>query len=352
MANGYYIGIEAGSRTVALLANPAGEVVGRGTAGPSTYASVGTERCSQALWTAIIGAFSAAGINARDLLASESALPEVEAICVGMPGIERPKEESAVKRIFADFNLTQKVQVTSDAHIVLMAGVPAGYGLAIMAGDNGYTLGIGRNGAKARAGGWGYLLGEEGSAYWVGLEAVKAILAATDGRGPETLLAEWLAKEWKIPANRPDALSRQVYSLSAGLGTGGNKAQLEETLESYKRSIGVLAIQVERAAQKGDEAAANILDRAAEALENAASASISKANLEQLTTAAALFDATWILKGAAEKPKIPLAFSGTLLLSNQGELRHRLTERLETRCAAPVLVTDPAEGALRLALQN
>ncbi|MEI6046127.1 MAG: hypothetical protein WCS37_17385, partial [Chloroflexota bacterium] len=107
----YYLGIEATGRTVALLSDAEGNLLGRGLAPqPSIYSVVGLERCSQALWTAIVAAFEVAGFNTRDLALADAVLPEVTVICVAMSGVERPKDEAAVKRIIANFNLTRRGQ--------------------------------------------------------------------------------------------------------------------------------------------------------------------------------------------------------------------------------------------------
>jgi N-acetylglucosamine kinase-like BadF-type ATPase len=365
----YYLGIEATGRTVALLAGPDGEIVGEGTATSAVYSVMGQERSSQALWSAIIGAFSSAGINTRDLLQANQTLPDVAAICVGMSGVERPKDESQVRRILDRFNLTKNIVVTSDAHIVLEAGCnlenfsdPA-YGVAVLAGENGLAFAKGRDGRTARAGGWGYLLGEEGSAYWLGLQAVKALLRAADGRGDPTALAAMVEHEWKIPANRPDSLAQRVYSLLAGLGTGGNKAQLEESQENYKRTLAGLAPLVERAAATGDEVAAAILDEATGHLAGAATAALARVGLDGTVSTATptptptqAKNPTFQIGGMAfnlgqpAQAKIPFAIYGSVLLSNPGQLRARLQEALP-QCDDPLAVLNPAEGAVRLALR-
>ncbi|MBN9390061.1 MAG: hypothetical protein J0I20_18685 [Chloroflexi bacterium] len=362
----YYLGIEATGRTVALLAGPDGEILGEGTATSAVYSVMGQERSSQALWTAIIGAFSSAGINTRDLLQANLPLPDVAAICIGMTGVERPKDESQVRRILDRFNLTKNITVTSDAHIVLEAGCnlenfsdPA-YGVAVVAGETGLAFAKGRDGRTARAGGWGYLLGEEGSAYWLGLQAVKVLLRAADGRGDETALAAMVEHEWKIPANRPDSLAQRVYSLLQGLGTGGNKAQLEESQETYKRTLAGLAPLVERAAANGDDVAAAILDEATDHLAEAATAAIARVGLDEPDTAPApAKSSTFQIGGMAfnlggssqSQSKIPFAIYGSVLLSNPGQLRARLQAALP-QCDDPIAVLNPAEGAVRLALRS
>ncbi|HEX2911691.1 MAG TPA: BadF/BadG/BcrA/BcrD ATPase family protein [Chloroflexia bacterium] len=363
----FYLGIESTGRTVALLATADGEVVGEGSAGPSVYSIMGQERTEQAIWTAIIAAFASAGFNTRDLLKAEQALPDITAICIGMTGVERPKDEGQIRRILNRFNLSQKVIVTSEAQIVLEAGfVPeteteeaqAAFGVAVIAGDTGLAFARGPEGTSARAGGWGYLLGDEGSAHYIGLQAVKAVLRSADGRGNPTALTSMVEREWKLAENRPDTLSQRVYSLLAGLGTGGNKAQIEDSTENFKRNLALLAPLVERAAANGDEVAGEILDEAAGALAEAAEAAIVRAHLENLPAGKAPsfkvggIDFQLNVKADTNSNrKIPLAISGSVLLSNQGELRRRLNELLP-QCDNPIAVLNPAEGALRMALRE
>lgn len=332
----YILGIEATGRTVALLSDEEGNIVGEGVATSAIYSQVGQERAGQALWTALIAAFSDAGYNTRDMVGAGLALPTLKAICVGMTGVERAKDESQIKRIIARFNMSENIIVTSDAHIALEAGCigedaeqPA-YGLVVLGGESGLVTAKGRDGKLARAGGWGYLLGDEGSAHYVGLQAVKAVLRAADGRAEKTVLAELIEKEWKIATDRPDTLSQRVYSLLATLGTGGNKAQYEEATENYKKSLATLALGVERAAVQGDAAANLILEETAAALAEAAEAALERVGL------------------ADSAEKIPFALYGNLLNSNSGELRRRVRELLP-QCDDPISVFNPAEGAVRLA---
>jgi glucosamine kinase len=339
MAEKYYIGIEATSgRTVALLANADGEIVGEGAATSAVYSQVGQERSSQALWTAIITAFGGAGYNTRDMLEAGQTLPPVGGIAIGMSGIERAKDESQVRRIIARYNLTENITVTSDAHIILEAGCinpddpeQPTFGLAVLGGETGLALAKTHDGKLARAGGGGYLLGDEGSSHFIGLEAVRAALRAADGRGEMTALTGLIEREWKIPADRSDQLQQKIYGLLANLGAGGNKAQYEDTVESFKRALGTLAPGVERLAVNGDAVALEILDRTASALAEAAEAALERAGLQNADA------------------KIPFAIHGAALLTNAGALRNRLRQLLP-QCDDPISVMNPAEGALRLAM--
>ncbi len=362
----YYLGIEATGRTVALLADSTGKVIGRGTAGPSVYSVVGQERCSQAIWSAIVAAFSTAGFNTRELLETDTALPDVEAIAVAMSGIERPKEESAVKRVIADYNLTKKIIPLSEARSVLLAGTEDGIGIAVLAGDNGLAYAQAPDKRTARAGGWNYLVGDEGSAHYIGLRAVRRVLQAADGRGPETELSNLIAQEWKIPPERPDMLSAQVYKLATQPGTGGNKAQTEDSIEIYKRALAGLAPLVERSAAKGDRVSQQILEEVADNLAQSIRAVINRTGLfEQFqalrraggtTGTLGRRNSSYELAGKAgqkvvESAALPLTVYGSVITSNAGELRRRLVERLP-QCGEPIIVTEPAEGALKAAVAS
>lgn len=354
----YFLGIEATGRTVALLTDAEGEVLGEGVASSAVYSIVGQERSERNLWVAIIGAFEEAGFNTRDILGAEQVLPDVRAVCVGMSGVERPKDEGQVRRLLAKFNLFDKIIVTSDAHIVLEAASLAGqdenrpgYGVSILGGENGLAFAKGYDGRTVRAGGWGYLLGDEGSAHYIGLQAVRAVLQAADGRTDPTTLTAAVEKEWKLAENRPDTLSQRVYSLLASLGTGGNKAQLEESTEGYKRALAALAPLVERAAANGDGVAGAILDDVAAELAVSVEAVINRSGLNVARPATfKLGGLSFELTTGTTVPaaKIPLAIYGSVLMSNQGELRRRLQEQLP-QCDAPLAVLNPAEGAVKLA---
>jgi N-acetylglucosamine kinase-like BadF-type ATPase len=85
--------------------------------------------------------------------------------------------------------------VTHDAIAALYAGNPAGCGVVLIAGTGSIAYGRNGEGDEQRAGGWGYLIGDEGSAVWCGLEALRAVAHAVDGRGAPTMLTELLFGE-------------------------------------------------------------------------------------------------------------------------------------------------------------
>jgi N-acetylglucosamine kinase-like BadF-type ATPase len=79
--------------------------------------------------------------------------------------------------------LAGKVSVANDATLLFAAGTPDGWGLAVIAGTGSIAFTLDAHGRDARAGGWGYLLGDEGSAFRVGLLGLRAACRAADGVG-------------------------------------------------------------------------------------------------------------------------------------------------------------------------
>src|ERR1700733_7704143 len=75
-----------------------------------------------------------------------------------------------------------------------IAGAGDAPGIVVIAGTGSIAYGRNAGGEAARAGGWGHMIGDEGSGYWIGREALAAVMRGADGRGPETgLTAEILA---------------------------------------------------------------------------------------------------------------------------------------------------------------
>jgi N-acetylmuramic acid 6-phosphate etherase len=294
-----------GTRTVALLAarrpNGGWTVLGRGEAGPSNRQAVGTPVALAALETAANGAFAAAGKSRRP----------VRAACLGLAGAGRPADQEVVREWAARIKLAGAVEVIEDAALLLAAGTPDGCGLAIVAGTGSMAFARAADGRTARAGGWGPLLGDEGSAYAIAVAGLRAAARAADGRAAATPLTSQLLAACGL--SRPEELVRIVYC-------GGDRA-----------TLAALAPTVLEAAETGDPAANEIISSGAAELASAAAAAAQSLGLAAT---------------------VPVALAGGLLTSCHG-YRSRFLNALKARglTADPVtIVTEPAEGAIRLAL--
>ena len=116
---------------------------------------------------------------------------------VGVPGLRG----TAAARLAADLRraVAADVVVADDSEIAQLGAFAGGPGIAVLAGTGSIALGRDARGGRARAGGHGYLLGDEGGGYWIGREALRAALRSRDGTGPatrlETLVPERLGSD-------------------------------------------------------------------------------------------------------------------------------------------------------------
>ena len=132
----------------------------------------------------------------------------VAAVCLGIAGVDRPADEQVIRGILRRLGYRETARVVNDAAIALAAGAPERVGIVVLAGTGSIAYGADRAGRTARAGGYGFLLADEGSGYWLGHQALRAAVRAADGRGPQTLLTparssrRWTWAPWRAGAAR------------------------------------------------------------------------------------------------------------------------------------------------------
>jgi len=205
------------------------------------------------------------------------------------------------------------VLVVNDALIALEAGAGSAPGIVIVAGTGSIAYGRNGRGVAARAGGWGHLIGDEGSGYWIGRHALAAVVREVDGRGPRTRLTEDVLAHFGVP----DA---------AGL------VHIVYNRDVPRRSVATLGPIVQRAGSDGDAVAMQILERAAEELVFAAGSVASRLEM----------------RGDA----FPFVLAGGMFRVVPwlgDELGRRLME-VAPRAEVRPLVQEPAVGAVSLAL--
>jgi len=240
----YLIGVDGGgSKTAALLARLDGTILGRGSADCSNYRAVGPENACQAIDQALRAAFASAGLPFDPA--------SVSMACFGLAGVDRPNDEAPVQDWAEQLWPGMPVRYVNDARLVLAAGTPDGWGLAVICGTGSIAYARSPLGQVARAGGWGYLLGDEGSGYDIGRAALRCVARAADGRGPQTALTGLVLEHWAL--EKPQDLVRFVYRA-----------------EIPRKEIAALAVLVEQAAAEGDPAAREIVKRAGDELATAA----------------------------------------------------------------------------------
>jgi N-acetylglucosamine kinase-like BadF-type ATPase len=306
MRAAYLLGIDGGgTSTVAWLADAAGEVIGRGQAGASNIKVVGASSAKAALDQAIASAFTDAGQSPT----------QARAACLGLAGFDRVEDRDLLSRWSSQSRWADRLVHANDGDLVIAAGTPDGWGLGVIAGTGSIAVGRTPDGRTARAGGWGPLLGDEGSGYAVALTALRLIARRADGREAKTA--------------DPDPLTRR---LCAALGIEG-PSQLVATIYAPgcdRTQIAALAAGVVMAARDDPDIDRAILEPAGRDLAEAV-----------LAVARTL--------GFSAGP-IPLALAGGFLLSAppvSGSLLAQLASAgLDVQVST---VTQPVRGAVILA---
>jgi N-acetylglucosamine kinase-like BadF-type ATPase len=169
------------------------------------------------------------------------------AICLGMAGVDREDDSRVVWGIMRRIGYKARLVVVNDALIALEAGIGEGPGIVLISGTGSIAYGRNNRGEAARAGGWGYVLGDEGSGYWIGRTAIRAVLRESDRRGPRTRLTDLLLAHFGV--KRPQDLMHAVYYRGV-----------------KPPEIAALAPYVQEAFTQGDEVAAGIMDGTAREL--------------------------------------------------------------------------------------
>lgn len=295
-ASQFYLGVDGGgSKTLAVIVDATGRERGRGMAGSSNHEAVGHEQALSALHAAVGQAASAA--NTEWPLA---------AAWLGLAGVDHPGDVAAL--LPQARALAKTVRVTNDAEL-LLAALPRGIGVAVIAGTGSIALGCNTQGDSARAGGWGHVMGDEGSGYAIGRDALRAAVRGADRRGPATTLLAGILAAWELPA--PEDLLERVYQ------------------PFDKTAIASLAPLVLSHADAGDQMARRIVTRAGREL------------------ALAVSTVGRRLGFARDEDALPLALGGGLL-TRETRLRAMLLRALARDWTLEyVVVMEPALSAAR-----
>jgi N-acetylglucosamine kinase-like BadF-type ATPase len=248
-----FLGVDGGqSTTTAVIGDDSGRVLGTGHGGPCNHAAAGEGRAK--LEHAVTESVSAACAQAG--LASTV---EFASACFGMSGGPDDKRDILAGLLRAD-----RLLVTTDAEIALAGATATGQGIIVIAGTG--SIAIGRNAAdeRARAGGWGHIFGDEGSAFDIVRQALRAALRMEEGWGPATVLRQLLLDA--TACRDVNAVLHQFYgpawprdrvaSLATfvdGTATGGDRVALE-ILNASAQQLASLAVSVRAQLWKEDEA--------------------------------------------------------------------------------------------------
>jgi glucosamine kinase len=192
----YVLGIDGGAtKTLAAVLDLQSGALHIGQGGPSNQDSVGAQAAVQALLQAADEATEKAGIAGEQLDAAVIALAGTDTAAVAQHLHARRSEEWIV---------------VNDVLAAWATATDAQPGIGVISGTGSNVLGVGVDGRAWRAGGWGHLLGDEGSGYWLGIESIKAALRDREDSGPATALSEAAVEFFEVADVQ--ALAVRVYS--------------------------------------------------------------------------------------------------------------------------------------------
>jgi N-acetylglucosamine kinase-like BadF-type ATPase len=299
----HVLGIDAGgTKTVCHLADEDGNLLAEALGPGANLQSAGELQVEKVLHGVMEEA-----LGERDIVPA--------AICLGIAGVDRPDDATIVRAIMKRIGYKARVVVVNDALVALEAAIPGGPGVVIISGTGSIAYGRNAAGEAARAGGWGYVLGDEGSGYWIGRAALRAVLREADQRGPKTALTPLLLRHFGV--SEAQNLLHEVYH-----------ANLKPA------AIGALARCVQAAFSDGDQVAVGILRGAADELEGSGLSVARRLGLIGesfvVVLAGGIFRAVpWLLDELQRRLPVTLPRSTTWVLDRQ-----------------------PASGAVALALQE
>ncbi len=285
------VGLDVGgSKTHAVLADSTG-VLAETVVGSANVASVGAGEATRQLSTAL----------------EQLGGTDIGGVCAGAAGADSPEQRAQLAALITGLLPAARVDVVHDAQL-LLAAAGLDTGIALISGTGSVAWGIDPDGRSWRAGGWGYLLGDEGSGYGVTRSAIRHVLARQD---------------------RHEAPDRLTAALIAGCGIAGPERLQERFYANperryWARQAGV----VFELAAAGDPASRMIVDEAAQSLRCL------------VGTVAGVLRSTG-----------PLVCAGGLI-THQPALLARLRRDLAADGITDVrlLDRDPVHGAVRLAL--
>jgi N-acetylglucosamine kinase-like BadF-type ATPase len=229
----YVMGIDGGAtKTLAAVLDLDGPTVELAHAGPSNEDAVGTRAAVEALLAVAEEAIGRAGIE-------RSALDAAVLAVAGTDTDALARQVSAAR--------TESWIVVNDVVGAWAAGTGALPGVGVISGTGSNVFGVGPAGRAWRAGGWGHMLGDEGSGFWLGARSIHAALSDRDGSGPRTGLGDAACDFFHLPTI--EAVAAHVYSKPLSKG-----------------EIAAFAVRTAELASGGDEVARALYERGAREL--------------------------------------------------------------------------------------
>jgi N-acetylglucosamine kinase-like BadF-type ATPase len=241
-----FVGVDGGgTATKAVVLSDTLEVLGRGEAGPSNHYRMGPPQAAENCVRAAEAAFSAA-LRLSPGLERDS----IAAWGFGLAGVRRESDSRLMRAQLQPVAGEGPWALDTDAVAAHWGAFNGGPGVVLSAGTGAIALGL-DEGEKFYSDGWGPLLGDEGSGYWIGLESLRTVCRAHDGRAPRTTLAQTILHELHlseahqlVPMLQGGKLEREKIAELARVVLTSAEAGIGAAVEIREQAIAHLALSV------------------------------------------------------------------------------------------------------------
>jgi len=247
----------------------------------------------------------------RELCEELAPMQDCMCLCIGAAGISNPKVHKMISGVLQEYRFGGRLLLKGDHEIALRGALGKEEGMILISGTGSICYGRSKDGRIVRAGGWGHIIDDGGSAYAIARDAFAAVVQSCDGRIGETLLREYFFQRLNI--HTPEEIVPFLYNP-----------------QTDKGAIAAFALFVEQAATEGDPAALEIISR----------------------NASLLMD---LMKAVCQKLEQPVAKVALLggMLSHDTILRKRVMDEIN-HCGPGIEYTealgDAVDGAVAMAL--
>lgn len=274
----YVVGIDGGgTKTQLTICDEEGNILYSVKSGPSNILSSGYE----------VAKASIREVIKQGIVDSGYGMEHCNVMCIGVAGAAREAVKKQLEEIIRDTGYRGKLLITHDAETALIGGTKGEEGILMIAGTGAICFGRTKEGRSHRVSGWGHIIGDEGSAYSIGIKIINAVMRAHDGRGKKTALTAILLKHMGI--DTPEQIISYVYNP-----------------EVAKQHIAELAILIDDACKMKDEVAGDIIKEIIDDLYSCVDACIHKLEFNRkpvkvIVNGSVLVNNIYVNKGFREK---------------------------------------------------
>ncbi|MBS7607391.1 MAG: BadF/BadG/BcrA/BcrD ATPase family protein [Candidatus Bathyarchaeia archaeon] len=256
LADKLILGVDGGAtKTLCVIANDNFQIVGIGSAGPCNYNVIGVEKARMNVELAVQRAYSS--------IKNECLKGKIADVgCFGIGGLTTQRDYEIISSQIVPVNAAKNRIIVNDVIVAFYAATNGKPGIVVVAGTGSIAYGINSKGESMISGGWGWLIGDEGSAFDIARRALGFATKAYDGRGKKTILTEMLMKEFGVsdlkdivPKIYHEVTSTNIASLARivfSAAERGDRIAIKILREAGKE-LGQSAIAIARKLFKRDE---------------------------------------------------------------------------------------------------